>query len=287
MRSAANPTRYAPAFNSCAHGSRLADGVVQVWANTGTSSTTGFFLQSSDATHAKFTQAPARYVGRTTAGGDSLDEHGKPGRENDHDETIDRRMSRHSGWCSAAAAPRSSPQDSRASALASRLSAFGLTVLTMAFAIGHISGCHLGGGHGRPRRRRPASQAIPYIVVQVIQAVIGAGCVYLIADGVTGFDVGQERPRHQRLRRSLARSLQPDVGLRLRSRDDLHVPMIILGATDKRAPAEFRAHRHRPWSHPDPPDQHSGHQHFGEPRPAPLCSSVLPPCSSGCSGSHR
>ncbi|MDZ4367675.1 MAG: aquaporin Z [Afipia sp.] len=70
--------------------------------------------------------------------------------------------------------------------------AFGLSVVTMAFAIGHISGCHLNpavtvglaaGG------RFPAGQILPYIVAQVIGAVLGAGVLYLIASGKTGFDL--------------------------------------------------------------------------------------------------
>src|ERR1700682_518464 len=70
--------------------------------------------------------------------------------------------------------------------------AFGLTVLTMAFAIGHVSGCHLNpavsvglwaGG------RFPASDLIPYIIVQVIGAIVGAGIVYVIASGHPGFDL--------------------------------------------------------------------------------------------------
>src|SRR6187402_1356110 len=70
--------------------------------------------------------------------------------------------------------------------------AFGLTVVTMAYAIGHISGCHLNpavtlglaaGG------RFPANQVIPYIVAQVIGAVIGAAVLYLIASGKAGFSL--------------------------------------------------------------------------------------------------
>jgi len=71
--------------------------------------------------------------------------------------------------------------------------AFGLTVLTMAYSIGHISGCHLNpavtvglaaGG------RFPAGQVVPYIVAQVIGAVIGAGVLYVIASGKAGFELG-------------------------------------------------------------------------------------------------
>ncbi|WP_370677243.1 aquaporin Z [Pleomorphomonas sp. PLEO] len=70
--------------------------------------------------------------------------------------------------------------------------AFGLTVVTMAYAIGHISGCHLNpavtvglaaGG------RFPAGQVIPYIVAQVIGGVIGGAVLYIIASGKAGFDV--------------------------------------------------------------------------------------------------
>jgi len=70
--------------------------------------------------------------------------------------------------------------------------AFGLTVLTMAYAIGHVSGCHLNpavslglwaGG------RFPASELIPYIIVQVLGAIAGAGILYLIASGKAGFDL--------------------------------------------------------------------------------------------------
>src|SRR4030081_2843650 len=70
--------------------------------------------------------------------------------------------------------------------------AFGLTVLTMAFAIGHVSGCHLNpavsvglwaGG------RFPAIDLIPYIIVQVLGGIAGAGIVYVIASGHPGFDL--------------------------------------------------------------------------------------------------
>src|SRR5689334_1106796 len=70
--------------------------------------------------------------------------------------------------------------------------AFGLTVLTMAYAIGHISGCHLNpavsiglvvGG------RFKVVDLVPYIVAQVVGAVVAAGVLYLIASGKAGFDV--------------------------------------------------------------------------------------------------
>jgi len=71
--------------------------------------------------------------------------------------------------------------------------AFGLTVLTMAYAIGHVSGCHLNpavsvglcvGG------RFPARDLLPYIIVQVLGGIAGAAILYVIASGHAGFDVG-------------------------------------------------------------------------------------------------
>lgn len=71
--------------------------------------------------------------------------------------------------------------------------AFGLTVLTMAYAIGHISGCHLNpavtlglvaGG------RHPSGEAVPYIVAQVVGASAAAGALYMIASGAPGFSIG-------------------------------------------------------------------------------------------------
>jgi len=72
--------------------------------------------------------------------------------------------------------------------------AFGLTVLTMAYAIGHVSGCHLNpavtvgltaGG------RFPASQVVPYVIAQVAGAILGAALLYLIASGAPGFDLAK------------------------------------------------------------------------------------------------
>src|ERR1700736_150097 len=64
--------------------------------------------------------------------------------------------------------------------------AFGLTVLTMAFAIGHISGCHLTPAVSIglfTAKRFPASELLPYIVAQVFGAIAGSGVLYLIANG--------------------------------------------------------------------------------------------------------
>jgi aquaporin Z len=72
--------------------------------------------------------------------------------------------------------------------------AFGLTVVTMAYAIGHISGCHLnpavtvGLAAGK---RFPAGQIVPYVVAQVAGAIIAAGLLYVIASGAPGFDLSK------------------------------------------------------------------------------------------------
>jgi len=116
--------------------------------------------------------------------------------------------------------------------------AFGLTVLTMAYAIGHISGCHLNpavsvglwaGG------RFPASQLLPYIVAQVMGAVVGAGVLYLIASGKAGFDVSagfasNGYGAHSPGGYSLFAALVSEVVM------TMMFILVILGATDKRAP---------------------------------------------------
>jgi aquaporin Z len=116
--------------------------------------------------------------------------------------------------------------------------AFGLTVLTMAYAIGHISGCHLNpavsiglfaGG------RFPASQLGPYIVSQVLGAVAGGGVLYLIASGKAGFATSagfasNGYGAHSPGEYSLQAAFITEVVL------TAFFLIIILGATDKRAP---------------------------------------------------
>jgi len=116
--------------------------------------------------------------------------------------------------------------------------AFGLTVLTMAYAIGHISGCHLNPAVSVglwAGKRFPASDLIPYIVAQVLGAITGAGLLYVIASGKSGFTLasgfaangyGVNSPGGYTLLACLvAETLLTFMFL-----------MIILGATDKRAP---------------------------------------------------
>lgn len=119
--------------------------------------------------------------------------------------------------------------------------AFGLTVMTMAYAIGHISGCHL-----NPAvtvglvvaGRHPKSEAIPYIIAQVLGGLAGAGVLYLIASGKSGFDAaggfasngfGELSPGKY----SMVAALVAEIVL------TFFFLLIILGATDKRAPKGF------------------------------------------------
>jgi aquaporin Z len=119
--------------------------------------------------------------------------------------------------------------------------AFGLTVLTMAFAIGHISGCHLNPAVSvglAVAKRFPASQLLPYIVAQVIGAIAAAGVLFVIASGKAGFSLsggfasngyGEHSPGGY----SLTACLTAEVVL------TFMFLMIILGATDRRAPKGF------------------------------------------------
>lgn len=117
--------------------------------------------------------------------------------------------------------------------------AFGLTVLTMAYAIGHISGCHLnpavtvGLATGR---RFPWSEVVPYIIAQVIGGLIGAGILYVIASGKAGFSTeggfaSNGYAEHSPGNYSLVACLVAEVVL------TFMFLMIILGSTDRRAPA--------------------------------------------------
>lgn len=119
--------------------------------------------------------------------------------------------------------------------------AFGLTVLTMAYAIGHISGCHLNpavsvglwiGGRFR------TVELIPYIIAQVLGAIAAAGLLYLIASGKAGFELssglasngyGAHSPGGYSLRAGLVTEVVMT----------FMFLVIILGATDRRAPQGF------------------------------------------------
>ncbi|TDE23429.1 aquaporin Z [Vibrio owensii] len=120
--------------------------------------------------------------------------------------------------------------------------AFGLTVLTMAFAIGHISGCHLNpavtiglwaGG------RFETKDVVPYIIAQVIGGVIAGGVLYVIATGQAGFDVvgsgfaANGYGAHSPGQYSMVAALVTEVVM------TMMFLIVIMGATDKRAPQGF------------------------------------------------
>jgi len=119
--------------------------------------------------------------------------------------------------------------------------AFGLTVLTMAYAIGHISGCHLNpavsiglwaGG------RFPANKLAPYIGAQVLGAIAAGGVLFIIASGAPGFDVAKGFASngygaHSPGGYSLIAALVMEVVM------TMFFLLVIMGATDKRAPAGF------------------------------------------------
>lgn len=115
--------------------------------------------------------------------------------------------------------------------------AFGLTVLTMAYAIGHISGCHLNpavsvglwiGG------RFDKKEVLPYIIAQVLGGIAGATILYLIASGKPGFEIGgfaaNGYGEHSPGRYGLTAALTSEVIM------TFMFLLIILGATDQRAP---------------------------------------------------
>jgi aquaporin Z len=119
--------------------------------------------------------------------------------------------------------------------------AFGLSVVTMAYAIGHISGCHLNpavtvglaaGG------RFPAGQILPYVIAQVIGAIVAAGVLYLIANGAPGFDLAKGfasngYDAHSPGQYNLLACFVSEVVM------TMMFLFIIMGATHGRAPAGF------------------------------------------------
>jgi aquaporin Z len=119
--------------------------------------------------------------------------------------------------------------------------AFGLTVLTMAFAIGHISGCHLNPAVSLGlvvSKRFPASELLPYVVAQVVGGIAAAGVLFIIASGIAGFDVhagfasngyGEHSPQGY----SMLAGLVAEIVL------TAFFLIVIMGATDNRAPKGF------------------------------------------------
>ncbi|MDP9171073.1 MAG: aquaporin Z [Acidobacteriota bacterium] len=119
--------------------------------------------------------------------------------------------------------------------------AFGLTVLTMAYAIGHISGCHLNPAVSIglwAGERFPARDLLPYIGAQVVGAIIGAAVLYVIASGAPGFDLaggfaangyGEHSPGHYSLAAGFVAEAAMTFGFLF----------VILGSTHGRAPKGF------------------------------------------------
>jgi aquaporin Z len=118
--------------------------------------------------------------------------------------------------------------------------AFGLTVLTMAYAIGHISGCHLNPAVSiglAAARRFPAAELPAYIGSQLLGGAAGAFVLYLIASGKPGFELGGFASNGFGLHSPGGYTLQ--AGFLCEAVLTFFFLMIILGATDKRAPAGF------------------------------------------------
>jgi aquaporin Z len=119
--------------------------------------------------------------------------------------------------------------------------AFGLTVLTMAFAIGHISGCHLNPAVSVGLvvgKRFPASELLHYVIAQVLGGIAAAGVLYIIASGVPTFDVhagfaSNGYAEHSPGGYSLLACLVAEIVL------TAFFLIVILGSTDKRAPKGF------------------------------------------------
>ena len=119
--------------------------------------------------------------------------------------------------------------------------AFGLTVLTMAYAIGHISGCHLNPAVTvglTAGRRFPPNQVVPYIVAQVAGAVLAAAVLYLIASGAPDFDAAKGFAangygEHSPGQYGLLSALVTEVVL------TMMFLFVIMGATHGKAPAGF------------------------------------------------
>ncbi|MGK3128795.1 aquaporin Z [Pantoea sp. C8B4] len=120
--------------------------------------------------------------------------------------------------------------------------AFGLTVLVMAFAVGHISG-----GHFNPAvtigltvgGRFPAAQVIPYIIVQLVGAVAAGGVLYLIASGKPGFDAAASGFASNGYGEHSPGGFSLHAGMICETVMTAIFLVVIMGATDKRAPAGF------------------------------------------------
>lgn len=155
--------------------------------------------------------------------------------------------------------------------------AFGFAVVTMAYAVGHVSGGHfnpavtigLAAGGRLPRRT-----TIGYMATQVVGAVVAAAVLFLVASGAEGFSATESGFA------SNGYGDRSPGGYGLLSALIIEVVLtavflyVILGVTDTRAPKGFAPVGHRAGAHLDPPHQHPGHEHLGEPGPVDRAGSV-------------
>ena len=159
--------------------------------------------------------------------------------------------------------------------------AFGLTLLTMVYAIGHISGCHINPAvsfglwsSGDVSRVATCSA---YVDSQILGGILGAAILYVIASGRQGFDTaagfaangyGEHSPGGYYLAACVIAEFVLTFAFLI----------IILGATEQARAAGLRGHRHRLQPDADPPHRHPGHQHLGQPgaehRPGALCGGL-------------
>lgn len=142
--------------------------------------------------------------------------------------------------------------------------AFGLTLLTMAFTIGPISGCHINPAVSIGLvvgRRFPVSELLPYVVAQVLGAIVGSGALYVIASGKEGFSLAGGFASNG-YRSPLARWLFVTGMFRGRGSADAVFPASDIWFHGRSRSQGFRSHRHRAVPYPDPSDFHSRHEHF-------------------------
>ncbi len=141
--------------------------------------------------------------------------------------------------------------------------AFGLTVLTMVYAIGHVSGCHLNpavsiglwiGG------RFESKELIPYIIAQVLGGIAGAGILYLIATGKSGFEIGgfasNGYGEHSPGGYSMLAALITEVVM------TFMFLIIILGATHSKAPKGMAGFSYWTWAYTNTPYKYPGYKYL-------------------------
>ena len=143
--------------------------------------------------------------------------------------------------------------------------AFGLTVLTMAYAVGHISGCHLNPAVSFglwAGKRFPTSDLFPYIIAQVLGAIAGAFVLYLIATGKAGFDLVQSGFAANGYEAHSPGGYSLFAALGLRDCDDLYVSHCYLGFHPRASACGVCRYRHRSCVDPHPFDQHPRDQYL-------------------------